>query len=228
RRNALTTVCVWALPVVCAAQLNLEQRGTDLLLLQDGTAVSERPLRFVIQEWKRNDTASTADSTADEVNTVGSIVADVAVDTSGLLPNGDGWTDDPTREIEYIDNSYQEITIFPRDLKIDATWTVEPGVIKVSGWLINMVPDGDRADVPVTLSLVIPVGDEEQRWLVDQRRWDDAESREERLDTVATSAGARAAMSWLPFGAVQGKEHAIAAGLPLDQPRIQRIRWAGD
>jgi len=196
-----------------------------LRLLADGRPVSDRPLRIVVQEWKRRAAASAAPSA--ERNTVGSIVETEMLEAGVLEPAGAPWTSDIAQTAASDGDAIDLNCAFPGDLRIEARIARRDGAISVAGKLVNGSADPARREVPVTISLAIPVDDPKLRWLESLHSDLDATTAQERFDAVATTAGARGAMSRYPFGAVMGESAAVAVGFPLDRPRIQRIRWDG-
>lgn len=204
------------------------RRGEDgsLALLRDGDAVSQRPMRIVVQEWKRRDGSAPA-AAQPERNTVGSIVESDAIEAGVLEPAGDAWAAEVAVR---IDESAGDVAIEQdcgNGIVVRAAWVAQGGAIKVAGELRNESTDEARREVPLTIALAIPVDGSSLRWLESLHSDLDATTSQERFDAVATSAGARGAMSRYPFGAIAGDDVAVAVGLPLDRPRIHRIRWDG-
>jgi hypothetical protein len=230
RCAALTWMVAVTVTVAVAEppSLTLDEHDGALRLRQDGTKLSEKPLRIIVQEWKvsgAKPTAQKADSAG--VNNVGSIIESAPIQDGSLQPVGNAWLEEATTTIRRDGEGYTSTTRHANDLSVEASYRQLPDHLVVSGKLINSGSGASRENVPVTLSLVIPIDEQPLNWLSDLHRTEVADHKEERINAVATMAGARGSMSRYPFGAVSGEHAQVALALPLDQPRIHRIRWDG-
>lgn len=207
-----------------SAEVSWRTDSSSLTILVDGKPLSERPVRFLVQEWNRR-SADEETRTPERVG-VGSIVEGDALESVLLSPANDPWTESPAESIITGRNTVRQELIYPRQLSVTADWSREGDALKVTGRLRNLYDAADRQEIPVTFSLVIPVDGENLQWLVDNHRTEVIEGTREYLSTVPTTAGPRGAMSRYPFAAVDG-DRRVAVGMPLDQPRIHRLRWDG-
>lgn len=207
-----------------AADVTWNAGKNTLHLNVDGKPLSERPVRFLVQEWNRRSADDQA--RAPERVGVGSIVESDALESVLLSPANDPWRETPVESIITGRNTVRQELIYPRQLSVTADWSREGNGLKVSGRLRNLSDATERREIPVTFSLVIPVDGQNLQWLVDNHRTEMIEGTREYLSTVATTAGPRGAMSRYSFAAVDG-DRRVAVGMPLDQPRIHRLRWDG-
>lgn len=232
QRTAFTTgaalLCVF-LPGFLPAGLTLDKTtGSTIRLIHNGKRLSEQPARFVIQEWQVREESSPAANRTPERNTVGSIVE--SEDTGGgmLAPRGDAWNEIPRQALVRSGTAVEQTVTFSSGLELEAAWESAGGYVYVSGNVWNASTEPGRTERPITLSLVLPLDGPNREWLSSNHITFSAESPQERIESVATTAGARGAMSRYPFGAMKAADSGIAAGFPLDRPVIHRIRWDGE
>lgn len=195
-------------------------------IVQNGTPLSNNSVRFVVQEWKRAAGAGQSSDTVEQQG-VGSTLVQEFNDELLLLPANEAWNETPLVRLEDRRGKLLYTADYPGSLRIEATFSKTDKGMSIAGELRNLSDAPERQEVPLTLSLVLPIDEQPLSWLADLHESRDATLTEEHIEAVATTAGARGAMSRYPFGAVSGDQTALAVGLPLDQPRIHRIRWDG-
>jgi len=223
RRPIYALAAAMVMASAIPAEISLQQKGNQIHIVRDGVLVSQRPARFVVQEWQRRQ----ADAPANAARAgVGSIVETDALESVLLSPANDAWTEEPVSVIVGEGNVYTQELVFPRELSVTAEWSAENGGVRVRGKVRNLSTTAERREIPITFSLAIPVDGESLTWLADNHRSEAIEGTTEILNTVATTAGPRGAMSRYPFAAIAG-DRQLAVGMPLDQPRIQRLLWDG-
>ncbi|AXA37336.1 MAG: hypothetical protein KatS3mg130_0197 [Candidatus Sumerlaea sp.] len=208
-----------------ALRLRPAERG-ELRLEQNGTPVADEQPRFVVQEWQGVATKSATSKNAASKARVGSIV-DMPDIKAQLRPLGDGWSAPYELATQREGDRYVQRWRFANGITVSALWEQVGDAIRVTGEVMNETPSAGREEIPISLILAIPVDEASLEWLADLRRTDSIRGNEEKISAVPTTAGSRAAMSRYPFAAVRGKTKCLAVGLPLDSPRIHRVRWDG-
>ncbi len=179
------------------------------------------PITLEIQEWTGTEIDMVIPDRS-ELNTVGSIVETEPVE-SGLL----GPLHDPALVVKIPALAEEELRSILVDAEFDVkvSWNPQGSVSRISGFVYN--ESNDDGERPITISLVIPVPDKQVTWLRDQHRELPVEGQPELMELVGTTAGARGAMSRFPFAAVTTSNYGLGLGLPMDRPRIHRVRWDG-
>lgn len=208
------------------ANLDIEAEEGGIRLLSRGVPVGDTPVYFRIQEWKTGDAPLLEESAASgEIQGVGSIIKGRELEATVLEPAGPPVVLPDSQTLNRTLNGYHQHLNYANDFIIEATWTAMPGRIDVSGYLENTADTAGSAERAVTLSLHLPLDVEGLYWLQDAHTTLPATTATERIHSVSTTAGARGSMSFYPFGGVSGDGFQLAAGSPMDEPRIQRIRW---
>lgn len=205
------------------AGVEVQQQGSTLQLIQDGEKVSSRPVEWRITEWQRR--AGQQAAATQEVNTVGSIIEGETLAEQVLVPAFSPADSVKTARVSPISSGLEQSIGFTNGVQLTAHWQASGSGLVVTGTVWDSATLEPR-EVPITLSLVLPLDDENLAWFPDLHTSLPAGS-EERIVSVATTAGARGAMSRYPFAAVGSGPRGLAVGLPLYQPRIHRLRWDG-
>lgn len=235
KRQTHWLACVIAAAALChfapggaaaAVDVSVAANG-EVHILQNGQPLDTRPARILVQEWTAGEVAQKTKSASQQSQPqVGSIVAVEQLE-SRLSPVGDAWNATPQVITAQQGADVEQRWQFPHDIEVLAHWSKTGDGLRVRGEVVNRAPADTRDNIPLTISLAIPLSDDQLRWLASIRRSEPIRGEEEYIVSVPTTAGARAAMSLYPFGAVSGQSKALALGFPLDQPRIHRIRWDG-
>lgn len=188
-------------------------------------SVQEESITFAVQRWLVRDAAAPERSTNQQA-VVGSVLPDEKIAAGVLIPANDSASESPSVLPSTANGNTFRRWSFSEDILVEATYTrSESQLLEISGSITNA---GKARDIPLTLTMYIPVPGTDRLWLSNLHDSLAADGPEERIEAVSTTAGARGAMSRYPFGGIAIGNMGIGVALPLDQPRIHRIRWDGE
>lgn len=213
----VSSALVWPQAAEGQVRVRLEGTAGELALTVNGKPLASSPARLILQRWQG------ASQTSEGLTSL-------TAAPKRLSPIGDAWQN-PRSLSGHLSHPQQQsgteeieqTIVFDDELRCRATWSNRGDWVEVRGELESATP----MDVPVTLGLVVPVGVESVEWLVDLHRREPVAGEQEKALTTLTPAGSRAAMSRYPFGGIAVQGHSLGIGLPIDEPRIHRIRWDG-
>jgi hypothetical protein len=222
-----TVICV-STPTSLPADLSFNFDKNAAQVTYNNLPLSDRSVRLVVQEWKqRESNAHLGNQVVEEINTVGSIVETEVEDIAFLSPLENAWNQKGKRIRTKIDDAIVETLELSNELKLNIIYEKKDDHLIIKGVLINTSKGKAREERPVTLSVAIPVDIQGLEWWTDNHQKISADTPRELITPISTMAGARGTMSRYPFAAMTSPNYGLALGMPLDEPRIHRIRWDG-
>ncbi|MGC8741915.1 MAG: discoidin domain-containing protein [Candidatus Sumerlaeaceae bacterium] len=197
RTAALAATLAFAGDAAYAALSMQLHDGNKVLVVQNGRAISEAPVSFAVKRWLGKKPTQDGESRAE--------IAPKRIS----VKNENGVI---RQELE-----------FDSQLTVRASWHEKSGALRAEGELVTESAE----DIPLTFAMIVPVSDRAPLWLVDLHRVEKVSPGEEKCVAIFTPAGAHKAMSRYSFGGINTFHGALGVGLPLNEPRIHRIRWDG-